>query len=326
MDDYPEYRFACSQAQQYAWIKERESRALGAHPREGRRAGSSCPVGGSWVEPDCNLPSGESLVRQFLHGQRFFEARVRPPLHASSGARTRSATPASCRSSCARRASRASSRRSSRGTASTGPSTTRSPGRATTAARCSRTSRPRTPTTARRPCAELLKVAREYRTTSTRARACSSSATATAAAARRRTMLETLRRARDLQGPAAHAAARRASEFFDALEAEPRRAARRRRRAVLRVPPRRLHLAGVDEARQPPLRAGAARRRVPRRRARRRVSARRARPALEAAAAAAVPRHPPRLVDPARLRGRRARPRRGRGRRERALRRRRRRR
>ena len=31
------------------------------------------PVGGTWVEPDCNLPSGESLVRQFLHGQRFFE-------------------------------------------------------------------------------------------------------------------------------------------------------------------------------------------------------------------------------------------------------------
>jgi alpha-mannosidase len=31
------------------------------------------PVGGSWIEPDCNLPSGESLVRQFLVGQRWFE-------------------------------------------------------------------------------------------------------------------------------------------------------------------------------------------------------------------------------------------------------------
>ena len=31
------------------------------------------PVGGTWIEPDCNLPSGESLVRQFLYGQRFFE-------------------------------------------------------------------------------------------------------------------------------------------------------------------------------------------------------------------------------------------------------------
>ena len=37
------------------------------------RAGQFVPVGGTWVEPDCNLPSGESLVRQFLYGQRFFE-------------------------------------------------------------------------------------------------------------------------------------------------------------------------------------------------------------------------------------------------------------
>ena len=32
------------------------------------------PIGGSWVEHDTNLPSGESLVRQFLYGQRFFES------------------------------------------------------------------------------------------------------------------------------------------------------------------------------------------------------------------------------------------------------------
>ena len=39
-------------------------------------AGRWVPVGGTWVEPDCNLPSGESLVRQFLHGQRFFEREL----------------------------------------------------------------------------------------------------------------------------------------------------------------------------------------------------------------------------------------------------------
>ena len=33
------------------------------------------PVGGTWIEPDCNIPSGESLLRQFLHGQRYFEQR-----------------------------------------------------------------------------------------------------------------------------------------------------------------------------------------------------------------------------------------------------------
>jgi hypothetical protein len=33
------------------------------------------PVGGSWVESDCNMPSGESLIRQFLFGQRYFETK-----------------------------------------------------------------------------------------------------------------------------------------------------------------------------------------------------------------------------------------------------------
>jgi alpha-mannosidase len=73
MDEYPEYRFVCSQAQQYAWIQER-------NPDLWRRicakvaAGQFVPVGGTWVEPDLNIPSGESLVRQLLHGQRFFES------------------------------------------------------------------------------------------------------------------------------------------------------------------------------------------------------------------------------------------------------------
>src|SRR6266516_8061407 len=60
-----------------------------------------------------------------------------------------------------------------------------------------------------------------------------------------------------------------------------RRAAGRRRRAVLRVPPRRLHVTGAHEARQPTLRAGTARRRVPL--VRPSVPARGARSALEAA-------------------------------------------
>ena len=40
--------------------------------------GQWLPVGGTWVEPDCNLPSGEALVRQFLVGQRFFEREFGP--------------------------------------------------------------------------------------------------------------------------------------------------------------------------------------------------------------------------------------------------------
>jgi alpha-mannosidase len=72
MDEYPEYRFACSQAQQYAWIKERNP-DLWRRIRACVERGQFVPVGGSWVEPDCNLPSGESLLRQLVHGQRFFE-------------------------------------------------------------------------------------------------------------------------------------------------------------------------------------------------------------------------------------------------------------
>jgi alpha-mannosidase len=74
MADYPEHRFACSQAQQLAWIEQRDPdlwRRIVARVE----AGQFVPVGGTWVEPDCNLPSGESLLRQFLHGQRWFESR-----------------------------------------------------------------------------------------------------------------------------------------------------------------------------------------------------------------------------------------------------------
>jgi alpha-mannosidase len=72
MANYPDYLFVCSQAQQYAWIKE-NTPDLYNRIRERVRSGQFIPVGGTWVEPDCNIPSGESLVRQFLYGQRFFQ-------------------------------------------------------------------------------------------------------------------------------------------------------------------------------------------------------------------------------------------------------------
>ena len=86
MDEYPEHRFAHSQAQHYAWLAERAP-ALFARVREAVARGQWIPVGAMWVEPDCNLPSGESLARQLLYGQRCFEARARPPLHGAVAAR-----------------------------------------------------------------------------------------------------------------------------------------------------------------------------------------------------------------------------------------------
>jgi alpha-mannosidase len=74
MDEYPEYRFACSQAVQLAWVEERNP-DLWRRIREKVETGQFVPVGGAWVEPDCNLPTGESFLRQFLYGQRFYESR-----------------------------------------------------------------------------------------------------------------------------------------------------------------------------------------------------------------------------------------------------------
>ncbi|MEI8316284.1 MAG: alpha-mannosidase, partial [Verrucomicrobiota bacterium] len=71
MELYPDYKFVCSQAQQFDWMKT-EQPALYAKIKRYARANRFVPAGGTWVEPDCNIPSGESLVRQFLFGQRFF--------------------------------------------------------------------------------------------------------------------------------------------------------------------------------------------------------------------------------------------------------------
>lgn len=73
MDRYPEAHFACSQAQQFKWLKVNYPAAF-ERVRKKVDAGQFHPIGGSWVEHDTNMPSGESLVRQFFYGQRFFEA------------------------------------------------------------------------------------------------------------------------------------------------------------------------------------------------------------------------------------------------------------
>ncbi len=73
MEDYPDYIFAGSQAQHYAWMKDRHP-LLYDKIKAKAAQGRFVPTGGTWVEPDSNIPSGESLVRQFIFGQRFFQA------------------------------------------------------------------------------------------------------------------------------------------------------------------------------------------------------------------------------------------------------------
>ena len=70
-DAEPGFVFACSQAQQYAWVRDRWPETY-KRMQSAAGAGRWVPVGGMWVESDGNLPGGEALARQFVHGQRFF--------------------------------------------------------------------------------------------------------------------------------------------------------------------------------------------------------------------------------------------------------------
>ncbi|MFE9769326.1 alpha-mannosidase [Streptomyces sp. NPDC005808] len=69
--EYPELVFACSSAQQYAWMKEQRPEIF-ARMKKAAADGNWVPVGGMWVEADGNLPGGEALARQLVYGRRFF--------------------------------------------------------------------------------------------------------------------------------------------------------------------------------------------------------------------------------------------------------------
>lgn len=70
-EERPELRFACSSAQQYAWMKQHRP-GLWERIKETVARGQFVPAGGMWVESDTNLPGGEALARQLVHGHRFF--------------------------------------------------------------------------------------------------------------------------------------------------------------------------------------------------------------------------------------------------------------
>jgi alpha-mannosidase len=72
MDEYPNYTYSQSAAQYTAWIAEKYPR-MNDEIRQRVKEGRWEIVGGMWVEPDLNLPDGESLVRQLLVGQRYFQ-------------------------------------------------------------------------------------------------------------------------------------------------------------------------------------------------------------------------------------------------------------
>jgi alpha-mannosidase len=72
MREYPDFKFTMSSARAYEWMQEKYPdlfQQIEQRVKEGRWE----VIGGMWVEPDLNMPDGESLVRQILVGKRYFE-------------------------------------------------------------------------------------------------------------------------------------------------------------------------------------------------------------------------------------------------------------
>ena len=72
MREFPEYQFIQSQPQLYEYVKN-DYPEIYEVIKENAADGKWEVTGGMWVEADCNVPSGESLVRQFLFGTRFMK-------------------------------------------------------------------------------------------------------------------------------------------------------------------------------------------------------------------------------------------------------------
>ncbi|MCR5689530.1 MAG: hypothetical protein K6G71_04695 [Clostridiales bacterium] len=71
IERYPEYVFGASQAQLYTWVRDKYPRVW-AKVKELADGPNWELQGATWVEPDSNLISGESLIRQFYYGKKFY--------------------------------------------------------------------------------------------------------------------------------------------------------------------------------------------------------------------------------------------------------------
>ncbi len=71
MKRYPEYKFLQSQPHLYQMVKDHYP-DLYDKVMEAVSRGQWIPEGAAWVEPDTNITGGESLIRQLIHGKRFY--------------------------------------------------------------------------------------------------------------------------------------------------------------------------------------------------------------------------------------------------------------
>ena len=71
MNEYEDFVFVSSSAAIYEWVEQSDP-AMFAEIQQRVAEGRWKIVGGWWIEPDCNIPNGESFVRQGLYGQHYF--------------------------------------------------------------------------------------------------------------------------------------------------------------------------------------------------------------------------------------------------------------
>lgn len=71
LEEFPDFVFTCACAAYYKWVEENAPEMF-AEIRQRVAEGRWVITGGWWIQPDCNLPSGESFARHGLYGQRYF--------------------------------------------------------------------------------------------------------------------------------------------------------------------------------------------------------------------------------------------------------------
>ena len=78
LDNTEDLFFTASSAAYYAWVEQMDP-LLFERVKKHVSTGRWSVVGGEWVEPDCNLPSGEAVCRQLLYSQRYFKKTLGRP-------------------------------------------------------------------------------------------------------------------------------------------------------------------------------------------------------------------------------------------------------
>ncbi len=299
----PSTTSSCSQAVQYQWMKDGYPELYRSRSwNRSERAGGSRSAG-MWVEPDTNVPSGESLVRQLVYGKRFFAEEFGvethelwiPDVFGYSAALPQIA-----------RAGRRHLTHHPEDAAGTTPTPFRTPpsgGRATTAAACWPTSPRPTPTTATSPRRGRRRPGPRHRARTARHSTSTPTGTATAGVARTPPW-SSASAAWPISMACPGWRSARSAAFLDRGAREAGDLPAWVGELYLESPPGHPDHPRRRQAGQPPRRGSPPGRRavvggrVPR-------PASRPRAGLEAPPPPPVPRHPPRLQHPLGLRGRR---------------------